>query len=277
MLSAGRESGAGDVAGRRNGLETLAKMAGGSSCVVANVEDRQLNDDVGMRVYAPEDTQGVMLYLHGGGWVAGSLETHDGVCRRLALSSGKQVVALDYRRAPEHPFPAALDDAWAALNLLAADGPVTVAGDSAGGAIAAALCLKARDAGGPAIDRLLLICPILDLAGEALSRTEFANGFFIERAAFDADVAAWCPDRDLRQNEAVSPLLAKSLAGLPPVDIHTAEFDPFRDEGEAFAARLQDAGVPVRLTRHDGMIHYFYALPDLLPYAEVALKDMGTF
>lgn len=275
MLSAGRDAGAGDVAGRRNGLETLAKMAGGSSCVVANVEDRRLNNDVGMRVYTPDGAQGVMLYLHGGGWVAGSLDTHDGVCRRLALSSKHKVVALDYRRAPEHPFPAALDDAWTALNLLAADGPIMVAGDSAGGAVAAALCLKARDAGGPMIDRLLLICPILDLAGETESRTAFATGYFIERAAFDADVAAWCPDVGLRADELVSPLRAKSLTGLPPVDIHTAEFDPFRDEGEAFARRLEEAGTPVGLTRHDGMIHYFYALPDLLPYANTALAAMA--
>ena len=274
MLSAGRDSDASDVSGRRNGLETLAKMAGGSSCVVASVEDRRLNADVAMRIYTPHGAHGVMLYLYGGGSVAGSLDTHDGVCRRLALSSNRKVVALDYRRAPEHPFPAALDDAWAALQSL--DGPITVAGDSAGGAIAAALCLKARDQDGPQIDRLLLICPILDLAGETGSRTEFATGYFIERAAFDDDVAAWCPDMTLRQNEMVSPLRAKSLSGLPPVDIHTAEFDPFRDEGEAFAARLGEAGIPVRLTRHDGMIHYFYALPDLLPHANAALNAMGA-
>ncbi len=274
MLSVGQGAGAGDVASRRDGLETLARMAGGSGFAVDKVSDGRLGG-CAIRTYTSAKADGVMLYLHGGGWVAGSLDTHDGVCRRLAHASRRRVVALDYRRAPEHPFPAALDDAWSALQNLSDSGPIAVAGDSAGGAITAALCLRARDRGGPVIDRLLLICPILDLAGETESRKTFATGYFIERIAFDADVAAYCPDPAPRFGAEVSPLRATSLAGLPPVDIHTAEFDPFRDEGEAFARRIENDGGTVRLTRHAGMIHYFYALPDLVPYANEALAGMS--
>ena len=273
MLSAGA-GGTSDVAGRRSGLETLAQMAGGSSFPVSSVIDGRLNDRA-IRTYIRTDAMGTMLYLHGGGWVAGSLDTHDGVCRRLAASFRCRVVALDYRRAPEHPAPAALDDAWAALLSLSIEGPVMVAGDSAGGALAASLCLRARDRGGPKVERLLLICPILDLAGETESRRLFGSGYFIEHEAFDDDVLAYCPDPAQRLSPDVSPLRAQSLAGLPPVAIHTAEFDPFRDEGEAFASRLDQAGVPVTLTRHPGMIHYFYALPDLVPYANDALAGMN--
>ena len=273
MLSAGAGA-ASDVAGRRNGLETLAQMAGGSSFPINSVSDGQLNDRP-IRTYMPVGATGAMLYLHGGGWVAGSLDTHDGVCRRLAVSNQCKVVALDYRRAPEHPAPAALDDAWATFLSLSIEGPVMVAGDSAGGALAASLCLRARDRGGPKVDRLLLICPILDLVGETESRRLFANGYFIERDAFDDDVAAYCPDPIKRLSADISPLLADSLAGLPPVAIHTAEFDPFRDEGETFASHIEQAGGAVTLTRHSGMIHYFYALPDLVPYADIALAGMG--
>jgi len=271
MLSAGAPSAPGDVAARRAGLEQLALLAGGERIAVSVVSDTQIGG-VRVRRYKPRGASGLMVYLHGGGWVAGSLDTHDGVCRRLAVSSGRTVISVDYRRAPEHPCPAALQDAWAVLSSL--DEPAAVAGDSAGGALAAAPCLKARDAGLP-VEKLLLICPILDIAGETESRLAFGSGYFIEQQAFEADVAMYCPDPALWSSPEVSPLNARTLKGLPPVEIHTAEFDPFRDEGEAFAARLREDGVPVRLSRHDGMVHYFYALPGLVPYAEPALSAMG--
>jgi acetyl esterase/lipase len=271
MVSMGAPTKPSDVAARRAGLEQLAALAGGGNVPVALVEDTRLGG-VRVRRYRPRGAKGVLLYLHGGGWVAGSVDTHDNVCRRLAVAARRIVVSVDYRRAPEHPYPAALHDAWAVLRAL--NQPVAVAGDSAGGALAAALCLRARDEG-VAIERLLLICPILDIAGETESRLTFGSGYFIEQPAFEADVAMYCPDPALWSAPEVSPLNAPSLKGLPPVDIHTAEFDPFRDEGEAFAQRLAEDGVPVHLSRHDGMVHYFYALPGLVPYAEKAVADMG--
>jgi len=271
MLSAGAPSAPGDVTARRSGLEQLARLAAGGDVPVSVVEDTKIGG-VRVRRYTPRGAHGLLVYLHGGGWVAGSLDTHDSVCRRLAVAAGRTVIGVDYRRAPEHPYPAALHDAWAVLSAL--DQPAAVAGDSAGGALAAALCLKARDAG-LTVERLLLICPILDVAGETESRLAFNSGYFIEQQAFEADVAMYCPDPALWSSPGVSPLNAASLKGLPQVDIHTAEFDPFRDEGEAFAERLREDGVPVRLSRHDGMVHYFYALPGLVPYAETALAAIG--
>ena len=277
---------------RRRGLAGLTASVGGEAPAVAAVDDLQAPGDDGtltIRRYQPKDAgAGAMLFLHGGGWVAGSLDTHDGVCRRLANASGCQVFALDYRLAPEHPFPAGLRDVLAALRWLAASAEafrfdpakLVVAGDSAGGNLAAAACLLARDAGGPAIALQVLICPILDLAKESESRLTFEEGYFLSRATMDRDLADYlrgyplgaCDLTDPR----LSPLYAADLAGLPPTHIHVAEFDPFRDEGLAYAERLRRAGAPVSGTLHPGMIHYFYALPGAIPYAGTALEQIGA-
>jgi acetyl esterase/lipase len=275
------------AAGRRQALASLAEMV--EQTPAGTVETRDLaipgpGGPIGARLYAPpahaHEPQGAVVYLHGGGWVAGGLATHDGVCRRLALASGMKVLAVDYRLAPEHPFPAALEDALAALRWAsdaAADLGIdarrlAIAGDSAGGGLAAAV---AQSAERPPLALQVLICPILDLAEASGSRREFAEGYFLDAATLAADVADYAgPRADLRDVR-LSPLRASTLGGLPPALIHTAEFDPFRDEGEAYARRLSAAGVAVRQTRHDGMIHYFYAMPRPIPHAGEALAAIG--
>jgi len=236
------------------------------------------------RAYQPSfEVGGVILYLHGGGWVAGGLETHDGVCRRLASGSGCRVLALDYRLAPEHPFPAALEDAVEAVEWIAggALGPnvdprrLVLAGDSAGANIAAAAALVARDQGLATASLLLLICPILDLAEERISRRLYGEGHLVGKGQLARDLDAYAPTLD-RRDPRLSPLQAESFFGLPPTLLHSAEFDPFRDEAAAFAAALNAGGTPCAHTVHAGMIHYFYALGAAIPAARQALDAMAA-
>ena len=276
---------------RRRALEDLAKITDYAPCDVASVDELLVPGGAGMlvaRAYTPADAEPGLLpglvYFHGGGWVAGDLDTHDGVCRRLANASGCKVIAVDYRRAPEHLFPAAVDDAWAAAVHIAVNTRafgldpmrVGVAGDSAGAGLAAAVCQTAARAGGPRFALQLLICPILDVAREAPSRRDFADGYFLDRAAMEKDLAFYLGAGGDPQDPRLSPLLAKDLHGLPPAIIHTAEYDPFRDEGEAYAARLSVAGVATSARRHDAMIHYFYAMPRTIPYALKAAEQVGV-
>jgi acetyl esterase len=225
-----------------------------------------------------------LVYFHGGGWVAGGLDTHEGLCRRLAEAGACRVLAVDYRLAPEHPFPAALDDALAATRWVAENAAalgieparLAVGGDSAGAALAAAVCHTLQDAGGPPIALQVLICPILDLAEESASRRDFAEGHFVSRSTIERDVDDYCPAHVDRADPRVSPLRAARFAGLPPAVIHAAEFDPFRDEAAAYAAALRSAGVRVREVRHPGMIHYFYAMARAIPYARTAAEAIGA-
>lgn len=275
------------VAQRRQALDDLTGWVGGDPTAVGDVRDDEVPGPVGpigVRVYTPIGASpgplGAMVFLHGGGWVAGGLETHDGVCRRLANASGCRVIAVDYRLAPEHPFPAAVEDAWAAVQAIAerADAlgvdaaRLGVAGDSAGAGLAAAVCQMARG-GGPRIAFQLLICPILDVAAESASRVALAEGYFLNRATLERDLELYAPPD--RTDPRVSPLRAGDLEGLPPAFIHTAEYDPFRDEGRAYARRLTEAGVEVSETCHAGMIHYFYAMPGVIRRSEEALSLMG--
>lgn len=288
MLAAGGPGGARTPASRRRALRALAEMA---ETAPEGVEARDLEIPrpggvVPARLYMPlparatDSSRPVILFFHGGGWVAGDLETHDGVCRRLALASGAKVVAVDYRLAPEHPFPAAFEDALAAVRWAAEAGEawgvdparIVVAGDSAGAGLAAAV---AQNSPTP-IALQALICPILNLAEASPSRRDFADGYFLDAATLAADLADYAgPSPDL-SDPRLSPGLAPRLAGAPPALIVTAEFDPFRDEGEAYAEALTAAGVPARLTRHAGMIHYFYALTRLIPRGEAALTQLGA-
>jgi acetyl esterase/lipase len=286
MLAVGGEAEVMDpIAARREGLEALARMAGGAGAPQMPVEQRLINgpeSPLAVRIYRPQAASAAaLLFLHGGGWVAGSLETHDGVCRRLAEASGRTVFALDYRLAPEHPAPAALGDARACLDWLIAQADalgidparIAVAGDSAGGSLAGGLC---RSRSG-LVERLLLICPILDLAGESPSRITFGAGHFVEREAFQLDLQRYCPDPDLRHDADLSPLAGSVPSDFPPILIHVAGHDPFRDEGVAFARQLEQQGVSVELTASPGLIHYFYALPGLFPQADQVLAELGAW
>ncbi|HLY79396.1 MAG TPA: alpha/beta hydrolase [Caulobacteraceae bacterium] len=278
------------VADRRAGLAALAEAADDASTQVA-VEDREIPGPAGalpIRLYAPLDPapglSPCLVFFHGGGWVAGSLDTHDGLCRRLCEAAGCHVVSLDYRLAPEHPFPAALMDCLLAVNWVANHAAslgidrtrLGVGGDSAGGGLAAAVCQIARDAGGPSIALQALICPILDVGRQTGSRQAFGEGHFITQPAFQRDLSDYLPAGAALDDPRISPLHAAGLRGLPPALVHTAEFDPFRDEGEAYAEVLKAAGVDVVGGRHPGMIHYFYVLARAIPYAETAAAQIGA-
>jgi acetyl esterase/lipase len=275
---------------RRLALRGLAEMADDAS---APAELRDLGcpgpgGEIGLRFYAPrgagEAVLPGLLFFHGGGWVAGDFATHDGLCRRLASAAGCRIIAVDYRRAPEHPFPAAFDDALAAAHWVAARAGalgvdaarLAVGGDSSGGGLAAAVALAARDAGAPHLALQVLICPIVDAGRTTGSREAFADGYFISRAAVARDLAAYLPAGAGARDPRVSPLRAADLSRLPPAIVHTAEFDPFRDEGEAYAERLRAAGAQVRCERHAGQIHYFYAMAQAIPAAHAAAALIGA-
>jgi len=220
------------------------------------------------RLYVPDiaDTQAALLvYFHGGGFVVGDLDTHDNTCRFLARSSGARIVSVDYRLAPECPFPAALDDAVAAFRSVAEQcsdlgghpGRLGVGGDSAGGNLAVGVARASRDQAGPAPAFQLLFYPWLDLATRRPSHGLFGDGFYLTESDLD-----WYRERYLSgegdaRDPGCSPLLADNLDGLPPAYVATAGFDPLRDEGEEYAARLRAAGVPVAARRHTGLIHGF--------------------
>jgi acetyl esterase len=207
----------------------------------------------------------LVVYFHGGGFVVGGLDTHDGVCRLLAASAGVTVLSIDYRLAPEHPFPAAVEDAWAgftwatanAASLGADPARIAVAGDSAGGNLAAVVSLLARAGGGAMPALQLLIYPPTDSAADLPSRRLFAEGFLLNKSDMDLFESHYLPPGSDPTDPRVSVLLVPDLRGLPPAYVATAGFDPLRDEGEAYALRLREAGVPVALRRHAGLTHSF--------------------
>ncbi len=282
---------------RREALANLANLVDPPGMVeIGGVRDHLLavhDGHISLRIYSPlgppaRSLPG-MLFFHGGGWVAGSLDTHDGLYRRLANETGCRVIAVDYRLAPLHPFPYGLADAWAALNFVVRNPRifgidperVGVAGDSAGATLAAVLCRMARDAGrdnelAPRIAFQLLICPILDVHGESAARRELAEGYFLDSETLKRDLELYVPDGTELTDVRLSPLRAEEFADLPPAFIHTAQFDPFGDEGEAYAQRLGGFGVPVHGRAHTGMIHYFYCMPRMIPYALEAVKIIGS-
>ncbi|MFI4976023.1 MAG: alpha/beta hydrolase [Caulobacterales bacterium] len=276
---------------RRHSLRTLAHMVDEAPDPAVQVEDLQISGpagEIGLRIYAPPcDADGPLpglVFFHGGGWVAGGLDTHDGLCRRLCQQARCRVIAVDYRLAPEHPFPAAIDDCFAATRWVADHARqlgvdaarLAVGGDSAGGGLAAAVCQLARDHGGPRIALQLLICPILDMAGGSDSRRDFAESFFLSQATIRRDLEDYLPPGADLADPRLSPLRAPDAGRLPPAIVHTAEFDPFRDEGRAYALRLRRAGVRVRDVCHPGMIHYFYAMARAIPYAATAAQMIGA-
>ena len=210
------------------------------------------------------------MFYHGGGFRLGDLDSHDAICRELAARSGAIIVSVGYRLAPEHVYPAAVDDSYAALAWVhahAADigGDATrlaVGGDSAGGNLAAAVSLKARDLGGPPLVFQLLIYPVLNFAAmETESHKVFAEGYIIGGAAHAFTRDAYLPNPADRRHLYASPLLADDLTDLPPALVITAEFDPLRDEGELYARKLADAGGQARVTRYAGVPHAFLYTP----------------
>ena len=254
---------------------------------LASVEDRTISGPAGpipVRIYAPEPGARplpLLVYFHGGGFVLCDLDTHDPTCRALAKRAGCVVVSVDYRLAPEARFPAAPEDCFAAARWAAANAAslgadprrVAVAGDSAGGNLAAVVSILARERGGPALVHQLLVYPVTDWDFETCSYRENAEGYLLTR-----DMMRWFHGHYFAKPEEAAdplaaPLRAPDLRGLPPATVLTAEFDPLRDEGEAYAARLREAGVPTTLTRYDGMFHGFFGMTARIDRAGDAVDD----
>jgi acetyl esterase len=239
------------------------------------------------RVYRPTDSESapIVVFFHGGGMVIGSMDDYDGVCRLIAEASGAVVVNVDYRLAPEHRCPAAFDDAWAATCWVAenaaelgGDGAkIVVAGDSAGGNLAALVALRARDNGGPPLALQMLLYPVVDWAGTFPSIEENGEGNFLTK-----ETMRWFrknylgDDESLWVDTAVSPWYVEDLSGVCPAWVMTTSHDPLRDEGEAYAKRLKESGVPTTAVRVDGIFHAFFGQTNLLELAVTALADFAT-
>jgi acetyl esterase len=225
----------------------------------------------------------LIVYFHGGGWTIGDLDTCDGVCRFLALEVPATVLSVEYRLAPEQPFPAAVEDAVAAFRWAAVDNErlgvdpsrIGIAGDSAGGNLAAAVSLLARD-DSPSPAMQALIYPVTDAVGGQRSRDRFARGFLLTKADMDWFERHYLPDGSDHTDPRVSMLRAEDLAGLPPAYVTTAGFDPLRDEGEAYAERLREAGVKVTLRRHPSLIHGFANMTAISSTARAAMLDLAA-
>jgi acetyl esterase len=231
--------------------------------------------DVPVRLFVPESAHGVVTYIHGGGWILGSVETFDAPLRAIANASGATVAAVEYRLSPEHVFPAALDDCLAAIRRLAAeyDGvPVAVAGDSAGGNLATVCARRLR--GEVDLRLQALIYPVTDAGLNLPSHREFGTGYGLTAATLRRMWGFYLGDADGLAPD-TSPLRAPDLAGVAPAFVLTAEADVLRDEGEAYAAALRDAGVPVELVRWPGVIHGFFRWLAATPAAREAVEAVG--
>ena len=268
----------------RAGFVMLAAVAGLAEEPVPT-EDRTVPGPAGgipVRIYRPraDAPLPVVVYFHGGGFVIGDIATHDTTCQRLAAGVPAVVVSVDYRLAPEHRFPAAVVDcdaatAWVAAHASELGGDparLAVAGDSAGGNLSAVVARRARDAGGPPIAFQLLVYPVTDMRCTLPSHTENGTGYLLDTDAITWFMDNYFADAD-RLTPDASPLLVEDLSGLPPAFVLTAEFDPLRDEGEAYAERLRAAGVSVTTSRYDGMIHGFYGLDSVFDSAKKATAE----
>jgi acetyl esterase len=253
---------------------------------VAIVKDLEIPGPAGripVRVYRPSERAElpVLVYLHGGGWAICSLETHDASCRELANAADCVVVSVDYRLAPEHRFPAAPEDCYAALTWTARNAPslgadsrrLAIGGDSAGGNLSAVVALMARDREGPRLCHQLLVYPVTDHSFDTDSYRENADAPILTREIMQGFWGLYLSRAEDGRHPYASPLRAEDLSGLPPAHVITAEYDPLRDEGEAYARRLSAAGVPVEQRRFDGMVHGFFGFGELIDLAREAVDD----
>ena len=250
---------------------------------VASVADRTVPGpagDVPVRIYRGrpgDEALPVLIWYHGGGWVIGDLDSADTTARKLANRSGALVVSVDYRLAPEHPFPAAVDDCWAALDWVAAHadeiggdpGRLAVGGDSAGGNLSAVAAVLARDAG-VALRHQLLVYPATDATQSQPSIEENGEGYLLTRNAMTWFTGHYLADGEPKDPR-VSPLFTDDLAGVAPATVFTAEFDPLRDEGARYAERLGEAGVETEYRCYPGMIHGFFAMATVTPVTDQAI------
>jgi acetyl esterase len=277
------------------GLHTLAPAEGrklldelftskGEPEPVGKVENRTIPGpatDIPVRIYTPkgEGPFPVLVYFHGGGWVLGSLDAWDAACRMLTNKVECIIVAVDYRLAPENKFPKPAEDCYAATQWVAENAAsiggdparVAIGGDSAGGNLAAVVALMAREYGKPKLVFQLLVYPVTDASMDSKSLKECADGYFLTTEMMVWFWKQYVRDSGDRAHPYASPLRAQNLRGLPPAMVSTAEFDPLRDEGEAYGAKLKEAGVPVTVTRYDGTIHGFFLMSAVLDQGKKAV------
>ncbi|SNS51710.1 alpha/beta hydrolase [Actinomadura mexicana] len=249
---------------------------------VRDVEVPGPGGPVPVRLYRPAPPERgplpAVVYLHGGGWVLGGVDNVDAFCRDLAAAAGCAVLNVGYRLAPEHPFPAAVDDAWAVVSSVAREpgrygvlsGALAVAGDSAGGNLAAVAALLARDAGVP-LAHQLLVYPVTDTAKDTPSWREYGTGYGLDAGSLARFMDLYRDGAD-PADPRLAPLRAPDLAGAAPATVITAECDILRDEAEGYARRLAAAGVPVELRRYDGVVHSFFLLPEIFDAGAEAVE-----
>lgn len=276
------------LAERRERFRGLASLMG-ESLPVHRVEDRAVTAEDGhqvrVRIYRPtaEPVLPLLVYLHGGGWIMGDVETVDAVSRRLAVTTGYAVAAVDYRLAPEHSFPVPLDDCYTAVSRLAGHGRswgldaerVTLCGDSAGGHLALGVAARARDEHGPRIAAQVLVYPVVDDDPESDSCRANAEGYLLTRDAVQAMWSAFAPGPS-REHPYVTPLRNGRLDDLPPTMVLTAGYDPLRSEGEELVAGLREAGVPVSHVEFPGQIHAFLWMAGRLTAAREAFEAIAA-
>ncbi|MCP5431848.1 MAG: alpha/beta hydrolase [Alphaproteobacteria bacterium] len=277
------------IAAGREAYEGVRLLAGGQSVPIGKVEAMEAPGPAGpirLRVFygvAGGATRPAIIFYHGGGFTIGSLDTHDDLCRRLANESGCVVVSVDYRLAPENKFPAAVEDAMAAARFVEENAPrlaidpnaLAVAGVSAGANLATVVCQLAREAGRPRICLQILMCPFTDARAETPSLREFAQGYFLERKTMEWFMDQYADKASSLDDPRLSPMRASSLSGLPPAIVYTAEYDPLRDEGKAYADRLKAEGVEVVYKCAPGMIHDYVTLAAIIPGGADDLAEIG--
>ncbi|WP_462411763.1 alpha/beta hydrolase [Neobacillus sp. Marseille-QA0830] len=258
---------------------------------VGKVSDRTIPGpatDIPVRVYYPKAQQTsypALVFYHGGGWVVGNIETHDSVCRTLTNLADCITISVDYRLAPEHKFPAAVEDAYAAVKYVYDHAEefqidrarIAIGGDSAGGNLAAVVANLAKEKSEPSICYQLLIYPSTNLGGEpTVSMQENSEGYFLEKGTMEWFRDCYLNSEADKQNPLASPMLFDDFKGLPSALVITAEYDPLRDEGEAYAEKLADSGVEVETVRYDGTIHGFVSMAAVLDVGKAALEKAGT-
>lgn len=270
----------------RQAVIGLSQMLDVKDVPVGAIENREIPGPAGpiaVRIYSPVDLGGPLpglIYFHGGGFVFGSIDTHEGFCRMLANGSKARVISVDYRLAPEHRFPAAVEDSYAATSWIAEHAQelnidpdrLGIGGDSAGGNLTAVVCQMAVQSGKPKLALQVLFCPAMDTCIETPSRKSYADGYFLTDATLNWTFDHYRPTNLDFNDPRIFPLRATSFSGIPPAQIHTAEFDPLRDEGRIYADRLQQAGVPVVYICHPGMIHHFYCMAGAIPAARAVIN-----
>jgi len=267
-------------------MQTNAALSAGNLEPVAKVENRTIpgpGGELPIRIYTPqgEGPFPALVFFHGGGWVICNLDTHDALCRSLTNAAGCVVASVDYRLAPEHKFPAAPHDCYAATQWVAKHGAelnvdatrIAVGGDSAGGNLAAVVAQMARDQGGPALVFQLLIYPSTSFVASTPSREENGSGYFLTQQDMNWFADHYLNDESDRTNPLASPALAAHLDGLPPALIITAEYDPLRDEGDAYGQQLIKAGVPATVSCYKGMIHGFMSMGPIFGQGNQGIKE----